>query len=105
MAEHEALRAAETWLKARGFSIGTMQSDAPRGVMLGDVRIAKWRNLDAEERADLHGHISAPGRTWRSGPVFIRIRPDAPRAAIEAFNLSEEDLVDIAAQEAVEARA
>jgi len=97
------MQAAETWLKARGFSIGIMQSDAPRGILLGDVIIAKWRNLDAEDRADLHGQMMpAPGHSLRNGPIFVDIRPDAPHAVIEAFNLAEEDLLDMAARHEIE---
>ena len=88
--DHEAMHAAEAWCKARGFSVGTLQADAPRGILLGDVTIAKWRNLDPEDRTDLHGVMEAPGRTWRTGPVTITIRRDAPAAVIEAFRSEPE---------------
>lgn len=96
-----AMRAAEAWCKARGFSVGILQAGAPRGLLLGSFRISKWRNLDAEDRADLHGIMEAPGRTWRKGPVTITIRRDAPAAVIEAFR-SEVDPEDAAAQRHVE---
>lgn len=88
--EHEAMHAAEAWCRARGFSVGVLQADAPRGILLGDVTIAKWRNLDAEDRTDLHGVMEASGRTWRTGPVTITIRRDAPSAVIEAFRSDPE---------------
>lgn len=98
----EAMHAAEAWCRARGFSVGVLQADAPRGILLGEnIAIAKWRNLDAEDRADLHGIMEAPGRTWRTGPVTITIRRDAPAAVIEAFR-SEVDPEDAAAQRHVE---
>lgn len=96
--EHEAMHAAEDWCKARGFSVGALQADAPRGILLGDVSIAKWRNLDGQDREDLHGVMEAPWRTWRSGPVTITIRRDAPAAVIEAFR-SEPEPADAAGEE------
>jgi hypothetical protein len=86
------MRAAEAWCKARGFSVGAMQADAPRGVMHGVMRIAKWRNLDGQDREDLHGVMEAPGRTWRTGPITITIRRDAPSAVREAFQSEPGDL-------------
>lgn len=69
--EFEATYAAERWLKERGYSVGRIQGRDPRGVMMGtDWSIAKWRNLNPRERAELHGVvIGAP----RSGPVTILI--------------------------------
>jgi hypothetical protein len=88
----------EAWLKARGFSIGRLQGPSPRGVMLGDYDIQKWRNLSAEDRADLHGQVIRL-TTLRNSPVVVLIRPDAPAAVIEAFLADDPDK---AAQAAVE---
>jgi hypothetical protein len=65
-----------------------MQDHSPIGVMYGEMVISKWRNLSPEERADLHGQIIAVGSSFRSGPVVLVIRSDAPSEVIEAF-LSE----------------
>ena len=78
-----ALDAARNYLKARGFSCGSLQGREPVGVLLGDVVIGKWRNLDAEDRADLHGMLTSPD--FRSGAVTVSIRPDAPQTVIDAF--------------------
>ena len=75
------MNAAKRYLQDRGFSVGAPQADAPAGILFGDVRIAKWRNLTAVERSQLHGRIEAPGRTGRTGPVTITIYTGAPRAA------------------------
>ena len=75
------LNAAKRYLGDRGFSIGTHQADAPAGILFGDVRIAKWRNLTAVEQAQLHGRMEAPERTGRTGPVTVTLYAGAPRAA------------------------
>lgn len=96
--EFAAFKAAQAWLKARGFSVGSLMRGAPIGIMLGDVKIAKWRNLDAEDRADLHGIMTTPTYSYREGPVTVRIRRDAPAAVIEAFLQSEADLRNLPAE-------
>ena len=84
--EFSALHEAEAWLKARGFSAGHLQAGAPIGVMLGCVDIQKWRNLDNEDRADLHGFIKSETMRYRNGSVTAYIRRDAPHDVVEAFN-------------------
>lgn len=96
-----AFNAACAWLKARGFSVGKLQAGCPVGVMHGEARIEKWTHLDAEARADLHAVIAA--NDFRNGPVTIHLDWHAPSAVVEAFNLTDEDQIDLAAQEAVEA--
>lgn len=83
--DYGALRAAEAWLKARGFSVGQEQSGHPIGVMLGEVAIGKWRGLSSEDIADLHGRLTTPTLSYRSGPVTLTMRPDAPGAVFDAF--------------------
>lgn len=75
------MNAARRHLEDRGFSVGEPQADAPAGILFGDVRIAKWRNLTFVERSQLHGHMEAPGRTGRTGPFTLTIYAGAPRAA------------------------
>lgn len=92
-----ALNEARQFLAAHGFSVGPEQRGAPIGVMLGDVTIAKWRNLDAEEREDLHGQLWTVDGSFRSGPVFLDIRDDCPASVFAA-------LADPVAQSHVEGR-
>ncbi|WP_267122940.1 hypothetical protein [Xanthomonas sacchari] len=73
-----ALRAAEAWCRDRGVSYGSQQRGSPIGLLVGDYAIAKWRNLSTAERAALHGTITGDTRT---GPVVLRIRISALRAA------------------------
>ena len=69
-----ALRAARDWCRAEGFSVGTLQADAPCGLLRGDFAISKWRNMNREERRALHGIIeSVHLRGYREGPVGVTI--------------------------------
>lgn len=79
-----AIHKAEAWLRERGYSVGSMQADAPMGILHGDYGIAKWRNLTPKHRAQLDGWIE--GEDKRNGPVTIVLRrtphesPAAPAA-------------------------
>jgi hypothetical protein len=85
-----ALRQAEAYLEARGFSFGQMQGSNPIAIMLGaDINIGKWRNLSPEEQNDADGQITS--ENFRKGPVTISIRPDAPARVIEAFTADVEE--------------
>jgi hypothetical protein len=70
-----ATRAAEAWCKENGISVGTMQGPDPRGLLVGDFYIAKWRNLSRDERAALHGTITGNGR---EGPVHVELFANCP---------------------------
>lgn len=72
--DFEAVRAAEKYLSDRGFSLGRTQRGSPRGILLGDYDIQKWRNLRPREREMLHGHMTG----GREGPVLITIFASAP---------------------------
>jgi hypothetical protein len=65
-----AQAAAKQWLHERGYSVGIMEADAPRGIMRGDVLIAKWCNLSPRERATLDGQMTGD---MRNGPVTVEI--------------------------------
>lgn len=52
------LRAATTWLDAKGYSSGRMQGSSPIGILHGDYDIQKWRNLNREQREVLDGTIT-----------------------------------------------
>jgi hypothetical protein len=74
---------AELFLRERGFSVGPMQANDPRGIMLGKMRIEKWRRLTDATRAQLHGQMTGNPRT---GPITVTIFAHAPAAAREAFS-------------------
>lgn len=99
-----AIDNAIAWLKARGFSVGEMQSNEPIGIFLGEVTIGKWRTLSAEDHNDLHGKIlpASISASMRSGPVTILIRRGAHSAVIEAFRSEAEDRAARAHVEGVE---
>jgi hypothetical protein len=71
--DFEALNKATAWCRANGYSYGSMQADAPTGLLRGACEIAKWRNLTASEREALDGVLDAPGRKYRAGPVTITL--------------------------------
>ncbi len=68
--DFEAYNKAIRWLEERGFSYGSMQRDEPIGILHGDYAIAKWRNLNDQERLDLDGVIKGDKR---NGPVSVTI--------------------------------
>lgn len=80
--EFEASHQAETFLAARGFSVGHRQRGASRGILFGDYNIQKWRNLNAQEIEELHGVMTGDGR---NGPIEIFIFDNAPVEARKAF--------------------
>lgn len=77
-----AVTAAERLLKARGFSIGTMEGVMPRGLRFDDTRIAKWTHLRPAERQFLHGKLTGD---MINGPVTVEIFGTAPADALAAF--------------------
>lgn len=66
-----AYNAAEKWLTEHGYSVGSMQREAPVGFKKGNFSIAKWRNLDDEDKALLDGVIE--GEDKRGGPITVTI--------------------------------
>ena len=68
--EFRACCLAEEWCEERGISVGRMQGGDPRGLMRGDFDIQKWRNLNDNERAALHGKMTG---NMREGPVIIEM--------------------------------
>lgn len=73
-------RTAELALAEAGFSVGTRQRDAPRGLMHGDVAIAKWRNLSNGEVADLDGVLERLA-LGPDAPVKVRLHRHFPSAS------------------------
>lgn len=72
------MRAAEEWCRNRGVSYGSSQRGSPRGLMVGDYDIAKWRNLSPKEQRQCHGTMTGD---MRVGPVVVRIDGDALKNA------------------------
>ncbi|MBR8029238.1 hypothetical protein KDX27_34930 [Burkholderia cenocepacia] len=71
--DFEACNAAEKWCRDRGISVGEMQGPAPRGLLVGDFWIAKWRNLNAAEKRALNGRMTGD---MRHGPVTVTFDGD-----------------------------
>ena len=88
-----SLEAARDYLARRGFSFGPLQGGSPIGILLGEAVIGKWSRLSPEDRADLHGVMTAVAGDYRRGAVTIAIRPDAPSAVIEAFRSTPDSVV------------
>lgn len=61
---------AEQWLDDNGYSFGYMQGSDPRGIVIGNATIQKWRNLSREDKARLDGQMTGNGR---NGPVYVEI--------------------------------
>lgn len=74
----QALRAAESWCRDHGISVGQSCATGPTGLLFGKYDwIAKWRNLTAKERAELHGTITGD---FREGPVVVSLKGNAVQA-------------------------
>lgn len=87
--EFSATRDAEKFLSDRGFSTGSMQMDADRGILFGDFCISKWRGMSKAEINALHGVIRGDGR---NGPVTVILFDSAPDDAKAAFAIEVEIL-------------
>jgi len=71
----QAMYAAEAWCLENGISVGQSCATGPTGLLFGQYDwIAKWRNLTARERKQLHGTMSGDAR---NGPVVIDLKDDA----------------------------
>ena len=70
----EAFYAAEKWLRENGYSVGSMERDAPIGIAKGDCYISKWRNL-GNDKTLLDGVIVEGDK--RDGDVTIIIFDEA----------------------------
>ncbi len=84
--EFEANNKAEQFLRDAGFSVGRMERQEPRGILFGEYDIQKWRNLRSPEREILHGQMTTPTGSPRTGPIEIRIFERAPQEAKRAFH-------------------
>lgn len=84
-----ATYAAEDWLRARGFSVGSMQRSASRAIWHGNCYVSKWRGLSAKDIREMHARMDGDGR---NGPVRITLLPAASAEARAAFALTDTDL-------------
>ena len=75
MSDFEASRAAEAWCAGHGISVGEMQGPAPRGLLVGDFDISKWRNMSRKQIGALHGQMTGD---HRNGPVRITLFDNCP---------------------------
>ncbi len=69
-----AMHLAEDWCKDQGISVGSGERGRPRGLLRGDFTIAKWRNLNENERAALDGEMTGD---MRNGPITIQMKAAA----------------------------
>lgn len=67
-----AFRAAEEYLRAKGFDVGSMQREAPIGVAR-DADISKWHNLGADRQLLDGAMVSGD---WREGSVTVYLAFD-----------------------------
>src|SRR3546814_7973560 len=58
---------------AAGFAMGASQVGSPVGLMFGHYIVSKWRNLNQQQRAELHGIVEGDRRT---GPLLVTIYDD-----------------------------
>jgi hypothetical protein len=89
--DFEAVYAAERWLDARGFSVGSSQAGAPRAIWYGDCYISKWRGLSAEDKRGMHAQMNG----GRGGPVRITLLPAASPEARAAFALTDAEVAGL----------
>lgn len=68
--DFHAVHQAEDWLERHGFSLGPMQKGNPRGIVYGEVAVAKWRNLGFADVKRLDGVLRGD---MRRGPVTITL--------------------------------
>lgn len=65
------LSRVEDELRARGFSIGALQRDDPRGIMRGDYDVQKWRNLSKQDRDELDGVMRFTGSPRNASAIVV----------------------------------
>ena len=63
--------AAIQFLTEKGYSFGSMQRKEPIGLVKGTILIAKWHNLDADDKKQLNGVIIFDDGGPREGTAVI----------------------------------
>jgi hypothetical protein len=71
--DFKAQHAAEKWCRDNGISYGDTCAMAPQALLFGNYSIAKWRNLTAKERNQVHGVIED---SRREGSVTVKIKAE-----------------------------
>jgi len=75
--DFSAIHQAADFLTKYGFSSGSMQREAPIGLVKGvGVYIAKWRNLDSNDVKALDGVVRFPDGSPREGRAVIELYID-----------------------------
>ncbi len=69
-----ANKAATEWLKEKGFSLGTMESDRPRAIVHGHTYVPKWKHLDQDDKDSLDG--VAMSDDFRDGDITVHLKFD-----------------------------
>jgi hypothetical protein len=69
-----AYDAAVVFAHGLGYSVGAMQAGSPTAVFKGDCDVSKWRNLDAIDRKEMDGTITAPRNRFRESDVTLTIK-------------------------------
>lgn len=77
--DFSAVYAAEKWCADHGISVGRMQAHNPRGLLVGNFDIQKWRNLSKRQIAGLDGQMKG----GRFGPAIIYLKPQTIGAILE----------------------
>ncbi|PHR61815.1 MAG: hypothetical protein COA43_01200 [Robiginitomaculum sp.] len=73
-------KSAQNALVKAKCSLGTLERDAPRGIMPDDWMVLKWKNLSRSDRDLLHGVYQ---RQERDGPTTITLRSHCPQNVID----------------------
>ncbi len=76
--DFKAMYAAEDWCKRYGLSVGSAERGCPRGILFGDIDIAKWHNLRQADKDALHGTMTGD---MRNGPVLVTVCEHTVRRA------------------------
>ena len=88
----QSLYAAEAWCLENGVSVGQSCATGPTGLLFGKYTwIAKWHNLTAKERSELHGTMSGD---FREGPVIVALKDNAVMAHQPAL-LAKADTMEL----------
>lgn len=75
--DFSAFHEASEFLTKHGFSAGSMQREAPIGLVKGEgVYISKWRGLDKSDLEALDGVIRFPEGSPRSGKTVVELYID-----------------------------
>lgn len=77
--DFSAIRAAESYLKEIGFSMGSMEGKCPIGVHQGDLFISKWTRMTTDEQNALDGALESAD--FREKDVILTISDGALRSA------------------------